>query len=133
MAICDQIEDPKQAKGIVKRAVTRILTPGMVYDSDTLEQTQSHYLASFAANELSFVDSSTGEAFYFTELDLKEQQRLLETLPVAELVIGEELPFASRVIASRHSGLAEIKDLPISARRLISYIQSLAGDQALQT
>ena len=41
VAICDQIEDPKTAKGIVKRAVTRVLTPGMVYDPDTLEDRKS--------------------------------------------------------------------------------------------
>ncbi|MES2854360.1 MAG: DNA mismatch repair protein MutS, partial [Bdellovibrionota bacterium] len=37
IAICDQIEDPKLAKGLVKRAVTRILSPGVVYDPDTLD------------------------------------------------------------------------------------------------
>ena len=42
VAICDQVEDPKFAKGLVKRAVTRILTPGMVLDPDTLETTRSH-------------------------------------------------------------------------------------------
>src|SRR5687768_15570300 len=40
VALCDQIEDPKLAKGLVKRAVTRILSPGMVYDPDTLAQDQ---------------------------------------------------------------------------------------------
>jgi DNA mismatch repair protein MutS len=45
VAVCEQVEDPKFAKGIVKRAVTRVLTPGMVLDSDTLETTRAHYLA----------------------------------------------------------------------------------------
>ena len=46
VAICDQIEDPKLAKGIVKRAVTRILSPGMVYDPDTLDGQMPNYLCS---------------------------------------------------------------------------------------
>src|SRR4051812_39208955 len=58
VAICDQIEDPKLAKGIVKRAVTRILTPGMVYDPDTLDQNKSHYIACFDESSVSFADTT---------------------------------------------------------------------------
>src|SRR3712207_3124993 len=43
VAICDQLEDPATAKGIVKRGVTRVLTPGMVYDPDTLDQLRANY------------------------------------------------------------------------------------------
>ena len=64
LAICDQVEDPKTAKGLVKRAITRVLTPGMVYDVDTLEKSRAHYLSSFDEQTLSFLDMSTGEAFW---------------------------------------------------------------------
>jgi DNA mismatch repair protein MutS len=50
VAICDQVEDPKLAKGLVKREITRILSPGMVYDVDTLESQQPHYLCAYDEN-----------------------------------------------------------------------------------
>ncbi|MGZ3723142.1 MAG: MutS N-terminal domain-containing protein, partial [Bdellovibrionales bacterium] len=52
VAICDQIEDPALAKGLVKRAVTRVLTPGMVYDPDTLDQLSANYLCSYDATTI---------------------------------------------------------------------------------
>src|SRR5438552_16718599 len=45
VAICEQVEDPKQAKGIVRRAITRIVTPGVVLDEEQLEAKAQHYLA----------------------------------------------------------------------------------------
>jgi DNA mismatch repair protein MutS len=65
VAICDQIEDPKHAKGIVKRAVTRILSPGMVFDPDTLDVLQFNYIAAVDAKTVSFLEPTTGEAFYY--------------------------------------------------------------------
>jgi len=90
VAICEQIEDPKTAKGIVKRAVTRVLTPGMVYDSDTLEATQSHYLACYAQNQLACVDTTTGEAFVLGPIPPIEANRFFQLLPIAEVVVNEE-------------------------------------------
>src|SRR3954453_22465564 len=63
VAICEQIEDPATAKGIVKRAVTRVLTPGMVYDPDTLDQLSANYMAGYDDAHLAFADITTGEAF----------------------------------------------------------------------
>lgn len=98
VAICDQIEDPKQAKGIVKRAVTRVLTPGMVYDPDTLDSSISNYLVSIdevvndSLNDgltLAAIDSTTGEAFYMTSLTKEDLERLLKILPIAEIVVDD--------------------------------------------
>ena len=44
VAICEQVEDPKQAKGIVKREVVRVVTPGLVVDTDTLDPRRNNYL-----------------------------------------------------------------------------------------
>ena len=44
VAICEQVEDPKEAKGIVKRAVVRVVTPGLVVDTDTLDPRRNNYL-----------------------------------------------------------------------------------------
>ncbi len=92
VAICDQMEDPKFAKGIVKRAITRVLSPGMVYDSDTLESTQAHYLASFGDNKLACIDTTTGEAFILTPVSKAEALRLFSLLPIAEVVASQLSP-----------------------------------------
>ena len=51
VAICDQVEDPAQAKGLVKRQVTRVITPGTVSDPELLDGEEANYLASVAWNE----------------------------------------------------------------------------------
>ena len=65
VAICEQVGDPKQAKGIVERKVVRVLTPGAVLDSENLESKSNNYLACVAEEEdgfaLCFCDISTGE------------------------------------------------------------------------
>ncbi len=65
VAVCEQTEDPKAAQGLVKREVTRVITPGTVIDAGLLNETQNNYLASvvFGASGagLAFIDVSTGE------------------------------------------------------------------------
>ncbi|MFZ5428002.1 MAG: DNA mismatch repair protein MutS [Thermodesulfobacteriota bacterium] len=67
VAICDQVEDPRQAKGLVKREVTRVLTPGTVVDDINLQAKQSNYLAALfwepdeRAGGLAWIEFSTGE------------------------------------------------------------------------
>ncbi len=46
VALCDQIEDPKEAKGLVKRAITRVITPGTLTDIESLENKENNYLLS---------------------------------------------------------------------------------------
>jgi DNA mismatch repair protein MutS len=79
VAICDQTEDPKLAKKLVRREVTRVITPGTVVDSNLLEPSQNNYLCSLCFGDrvvgLACADLSTGE-FKITELsgDAWEQQ-----------------------------------------------------------
>ncbi len=65
VAICEQVEDPKEAKGIVKREVVRVITPGTVLESNLLHARENNYLAAVARTDactgLSLVDLSTGE------------------------------------------------------------------------
>ena len=69
VAICEQVEDPAQAKGIVQREVTRIVTPGTVTESCMLEESRNNYIGCMYGEEerlgLAFCDISTG-AFYVT-------------------------------------------------------------------
>ncbi|MCL2001706.1 MAG: DNA mismatch repair protein MutS, partial [Planctomycetes bacterium] len=67
VAICDQLEDPAQAKGVVKRGITRVITPGTVVDDDILPPSGNNYLAAVALHEkvaaLAMADLSTGDFF----------------------------------------------------------------------
>ncbi len=143
VAICDQLEDPKLAKGIVKRGVTRVLTPGMVYDSDTLDGTKPHYLVSLDKESISFLDTTTGEAFFFRSQNTHDLLRFVQILPVAEVVISQEdeslVKGLDGVLISYHEGIEDaLHDLlknqaPLSSARLISYVRNLSGEESLAT
>jgi DNA mismatch repair protein MutS len=79
VAICEQVEDPKVAKGIVKRAVTQVVSPGMPYDLDKSEKKENSYIASGFKFEdgyyLVLVDFTTGD---FIGLTLPTEQALVE-------------------------------------------------------
>ena len=72
VAICEQIEDPKTAKGLVKRAVTRVVTPGTNLNTQALDETRNNYLMCIVyttnAYGVSYVDVTTGD-YYFAEFD----------------------------------------------------------------
>ncbi|MBX2986426.1 MAG: DNA mismatch repair protein MutS [Bdellovibrionaceae bacterium] len=140
VAICDQIEDPKQAKGLVRRAVTRVLTPGMVYDLETLDGGRAHYIVSFDEAHVSFLDTTTGEAFWIPAVDKAARRRYLEVMPLAEMVLPSDADSEGEttVMVSRHDQLADAghellrQGAPPSAARLLSYVESLSGGEALK-
>ena len=72
VAICEQVEDPKQAKGIVKREVIRIVTPGTNLNTQVLDETKNNYLMAVVhttnAYGISIVDVTTGD-YYVTEVE----------------------------------------------------------------
>ncbi len=89
VAICDQLEDPKHAKGIVKRGVTEMVTPGTATQDKLLENRSNNFLASIHFQEningIAFLDISTGE-FFATEGSLEYIDQLLQTLKPAEVI-----------------------------------------------
>ncbi len=90
VAICDQLEDPKLAKGIVKRGVTDMVTPGTTVNDKLLEHHSNNFLAAvhFAENDqygLAFLDLSTGE-FLVAEGDREYADKLLQSFKPAEVV-----------------------------------------------
>lgn len=143
VAICDQLEDPKMAKGIVKRGVTRVLTPGMVYDSDTLDGTKPHYLVSLDSESISFLDTTTGEAFFFRSKNTQDLLRFIQILPVAEVVLAKAdeslVKDLQGTLISFHEETESVANellknaAPLSSARLISYVRALSGDEALAT
>lgn len=90
VAICDQLEDPKLAKGIVKRGVTEMVTPGTAVNDKLLEHHSNNFLAGihFAENDeygLAFLDISTGE-FFIAEGDREYADKLLQSFKPAEVI-----------------------------------------------
>ena len=73
VAICEQVEDPAQAKGIVRREVIRVITPGTVLDGSLLESRENNFIAAIYPDRgpagLAFVDVSTGD-FFITEMEM---------------------------------------------------------------
>lgn len=69
VALCDQVEDPKKAKGLVKRAITRVISPGTVVDLESLDKKDNNYLLSLFENKFGlgacFSDISTGKLMTF--------------------------------------------------------------------
>ncbi len=72
VAICDQLEDPALAKGIVKRDVTRIVTPGTIIEDDVLP-TENNYIAAYYKGVTALIDISTGDFFVDTSEEAMEK------------------------------------------------------------
>ena len=91
-AICDQVEDPKKAKGLVRREVTRVVTPGTLTDDELLDPRQSNFLACVAPAKssigLAWLELSTGR-FLLTELEPSQLQDELARINPAECLIPE--------------------------------------------
>jgi len=101
VAICEQMEDPKLAKGVVKRDVVRIVTPGLVVDDDNLNPKENNFLAAVYAEEkhygIAFVDLSTGEFRINESRDWDTFLSVLTTFQFRELILPENLPEKKRL------------------------------------
>jgi len=96
VAICEQLEDAKYAKKVVKRGVVEVVTPGVSFSDELLNPKQSNYLAAIhwagqgadAHVGVAFIDASTGE-FFVTEARATELPDLLQTISPAEVIIDK--------------------------------------------
>lgn len=96
VAICEQLEDPKLAKGIVKRDVVEVVTPGIAFSEKVLDQKQNNYLAALAlphalanGNEIigcAFVDISTGE-FFVGEFSFRDVADQIASIKPSEVLV----------------------------------------------
>ncbi len=94
VAVCDQLEDPKTAKGVVKRGVTEMVTPGTALNDKLLEHHSNNFLAGihFSDDEqygLAFLDISTGE-FFIAEGDREYADKLLQSFKPAEVIFQRQ-------------------------------------------
>ncbi|MGD0843915.1 MAG: DNA mismatch repair protein MutS [Geobacteraceae bacterium] len=123
VAICEQVEDPKTAKGIVKRRVVKVVTPGLVVDSESLSPKENNYLlaifnGSGTRRGLAFLDLSTGE-FRVTELESADAA-------AAELLCVN--PREIILPASFRDG-AKMKELAaVTGERIITYLEEWVFD-----
>ena len=93
VAVCDQLEDPKLAKGIVKRGVTELVTPGTATNDKLLDNNFNNFLASVYIHDenhgIAFVDISTGE-FFCTEGNTEYIDKLLQSFRPSEVIFQKQ-------------------------------------------
>lgn len=115
VAVCEQLEDPKFAKGIVKRDVIEVVTPGVAFSDKVLEQKQNNYLAAIAlphslANGdeiigLAFVDVTTAE-FNVSEFPLRQLPEQIASLHPSEIVVQKrDREAIQQLLNNRYAGL----------------------------
>lgn len=119
VAICDQLEDPAKAKGLVKRGVTELVTPGLVTQDSVLNNKRNNYLASlyFEKNKcgIAFLDFSTGE-FSTTQGDIFYIQKLLDSFSPNEIIFSKKQE-------KNISELLDLKQLIIDKHKLNTGLQ----------
>ena len=93
VAICDQLEDPRSVKGIVKRGVTELVTPGLSYNDNVLEKRQNNFLASIFMGKntygVAFLDVSTGE-FYVAQGGENYILKLIQGFAPSEIIFSKQ-------------------------------------------
>lgn len=93
VAICEQIEDPKKAKGIVKRDVIEVVTPGVAFSDKLLDNKKNNYLLAVCIKDtvagISFCDISTGE-FYTYEVNAASIKQQFERIAPAEILVQKK-------------------------------------------
>ena len=94
VAVCEQVEDPKSAQGLVRREVVRVVTPGTVTDSTLLNESKNNYLAAICYGRfgigLAFLDISTGEisaTYITTEQESVRLENELSAMAPSEVII----------------------------------------------
>ncbi len=98
VAICEQVEDPKKAKGLVRREVTRVITPGLVLESQNLTANQPNYLAAIAV-------STRGDHFGLAYLDISTAEFRAVELETAEALADEIQRVAPKELLAPHASL----------------------------
>lgn len=100
VGICEQIEDPKEAKGIVKRDIVKIITPGTITENSMLDETKNNFIANIyilgKEYAMSFADISTGECFVTHALDIDAAYKIIDEVL---RVRPKELVFEDNVLS----------------------------------
>ncbi|MBF8248117.1 MAG: DNA mismatch repair protein MutS [Bacteroidetes bacterium] len=126
VAVCEQLEDPKFAKGIVKRDVIEVLSPGVAFSEKILEQKQNNYLAAVALPSalatgdekvgFAYIDVSTGE-FSVSEFEFKHLAQQIASLQASELLIQKrDIQSLQGLLKDKFTGLySKVEDWVFNA------------------
>ncbi|HWK22329.1 MAG TPA: DNA mismatch repair protein MutS [Ureibacillus sp.] len=134
VAICEQTEDPKQAKGVVKREVVQLITPGTIMEGKTIDGKSNHFIASaenLANNSfaLAYLDVSTGEAnTLIVEGGTKGLLQQLLAFSIRELVVTEQLQLLLAEQASNLGIVLSLEKDEMPEEKSAKYIGSLPNE-----
>jgi len=128
VAICEQTEDPKQAKGVVKREVVQLITPGTIMEGKVLDGKTNHFIASaellnLHAIAFAYLDVSTGEAITSEiEGDGKALIMQLDAYGIRELIVTAELQLELAEMARNMGILISVDEEIMAAEQAATYI-----------
>lgn len=110
VAICDQLEDPKSVKGIVKRGVTELVTPGVTFNDQVLNSKKNNFLLSLHKEKekygIALVDISTGE-FLVSEGNLEKLLHIVDTFAPSEIIYQRSTPIPEQL---KNSNIFKLED-----------------------
>jgi DNA mismatch repair protein MutS len=131
VAICEQVEDPKKAKGLVRREVVRVVTPGLILEPDTLISHENNYLLGLCAHQsqygLAILDISTGE---FRVTEVTDERALLseaERIQPREIILPEELRGSEKIMRV----IGQLKPVMVNFRSEADFQMEQARDALL--
>lgn len=136
VAICDQVEDPREAKGLVRREITKILTPGLTDEPGTLRTEENHYLVALAIGEKSIgigsFELSTGDFQATRTFDYDVAHQELRRLDPKEILLPDNLrdDSALRSLIEDKDNLRYVEDWfsdPISCSSLLKELYGVQG------
>ncbi|MFF5993487.1 DNA mismatch repair protein MutS [Lysinibacillus sp. KU-BSD001] len=131
VAVCEQTEDPKQAKGVVKREVVQLITPGTIMDGKSIDSKTNHFLAAadkLSDNEIAFVylDVSTGEAnAQIVEGGAKECIQQLQSFNIREVIVTQEMQLEMVEMAEATGIVLSLEQGEMDGQKASSYIEHL--------
>jgi len=128
VAICEQVEDPKYVKGIVKREVVRLVTPGTIIEGKAMQTKSNYFIASadlIAPNEVAFayLDVSTGDGFTtILTGDEKEVVQELLAIQAKELIVSEQMYVLINDLSTIHDFTVSIEKEEVSDEEIHKYV-----------
>lgn len=107
VAICEQMEDPKLTKGMVKRDVVRIITPGTVTETESLSSKENNFILSYIQNQgdfyIAYADVSTGESYLTQSDDQSQILSEIQTIHPKEIIVQKDYPLKVHQLLKQNS------------------------------
>lgn len=132
VALCEQLQDPEEAKGLVERDVVRIITPGTILEEELLERGLNNYVAAlYHEGDLcgfAYADISTGE-FRATEFSLNDAKNELNRIRPSEIVLAKDNSLQSLFAEDQKVAISQLEPYQFQIQKLLDHfgIVSLAG------